>query len=381
MKKFTPILLLLCITWGSCGTADETTSVSTNVEESPKAVSVKATEENVDNNLIKKVDLQIMTVSKADQKRSIKVSGRVIPKNTTQLFAEVQGRILDGGVLFKAGVAFNKGDVLLNLDNREFKLALEAQRSAFFNALTGIMPDMKSDYPDNYENWLNYVQNYEFGAALPPLPKALSNNEKYYITSYQIYSQYFNIKSQEERLKKYTITAPYAGIITQSNIDVGSLVTPGQPLGTIINRYSYELEAGVNLSTAQSLKIGDNINFSSNEIAGTWQGKLIRKNNVIDPTTQNIPMYFRLTGKNIRSGMYLEGDYALKSYEDVVTLPIKSVNRAGNVLLLDGEVIRTQPVEIVEYLTESVIVKGLKEGQQVILDNFELPVVGQKVQL
>ncbi|MEM1123018.1 MAG: hypothetical protein AAGJ18_21415, partial [Bacteroidota bacterium] len=60
---------------------------------------------------------------------------------------------------------------------------------------------------------------------------------------------------------------------------------------------------------------------------------------------------------------------------------LKAVNRSNNVLVLEESVIRSQPVEIVEYMTESVVVKGLREGQQVILDNFELPVVGQKVQL
>ncbi len=369
------ITFLLLIS--SCGneaakesTASNTTSNSENSTSVPK-----------EEFSLNKSDLNILTVSKGNKKRSANISGRVIPKNTTQLFAEVQGQILSQGVLFKPGVAFNKGDLLVQIEHQEFKLNLEAQRSAFLNTLTTIMPDMKSDYPDNYQAWLSYVQAYRFGNSLPPLPPTLTQGEKFYVTSYQIYNQYYAIKAAEERLRKYTITAPYAGIITQSNIDIGSLVSPGQPMGTIINRYNYELEAGVDLATEQSLKHGDKVTFTSNDVEGTWTGKVIRKNNIIDPTTQNMPVYFQLSGKGIRAGMYLEGNYNLASFSDVVILPTSATKRDGSVLILDGEVLRNKSIETVAFLTDSVVVKGLEEGDIVVLNNFELPVVGQKVAL
>lgn len=360
--------LLVLFTTG-CGSSKEDEQAAAKKEEE-KAVSAA---------MIPQSSLQLMNVSTSQRTKFATVSGRVIPKNTTQIFAEVQGKVVPGGVSFKNGVSFNKGTVLLKLDSREFSLALEAQRSAFLNSLTSLMPDMKSDYADNYPNWLNYIQSYKTGTALPKLPEPLSEKEKYYVTSYQIYSQYYTIKSQEERLSKYTIIAPYSGMITNASIDVGSLVSPGQPLATIISSFNYELEAGVDVATSQYLSVGSKLVFKSNQLPGEWVGTLVRKSVVLDPSTQNIPVYFNLSGKGITSGMYLESEYKSGSLQNVVVLPMSVVRRDNTVLLLKDGVISSKKVETVSFMTDSVAVKGLQASDVIILNEFQTPVIGKKV--
>ncbi|MEL6863475.1 MAG: HlyD family efflux transporter periplasmic adaptor subunit [Bacteroidota bacterium] len=332
-------------------------------------------------NLIKKEDLILQTIAKGSRTNQTTISGRVIPRNTTQLSAEVQGKIQSGAVVFKAGNAFQKGDVLLKINQKEFELGLEAQRSAFLNALTGLLPDMKSDYPDSYQQWLDYAQSFQFGTPLPPLPNTQSDEERFFVTTNQIYNLFYAIKAQEERLTKYRIVAPYSGIITQSSIDVGSLVNPGQALGTIISRYEYELEAGIDLAAANRLKIGDQLAFTSNEIEGKWMGKVVRINNIIDPQTQNIPVYFRLKGKNLRSGMYLEGTFTKSKLNDVAIIPNSALGRDDQVLILQGDVIQRKEVVPVEYTGDSIIVTGLNDNDQLILNQFDVPVEGNKIKI
>ena len=97
------------------------------------------------------------------------------------------------------------------------------------------------------------MQAYDSGEPLQPLPKTASEGEKYFITANQAFNTYYTIKSQEERLRKYVIRAPYAGMIISTQVDVGGLVSPGQMLGTIISHEQYELEAGVSLTVANEL--------------------------------------------------------------------------------------------------------------------------------
>jgi len=331
--------------------------------------------------LLKKQDLVLMTVSNGERSLTTTVSGRVIPRNTTQLFAEVQGRIEPTKRAFKAGVDFNEGDILIKIEETEFALSLESQRSAFLNVLTGMLPDLKSDYPDSYQQWLAYTSNYESGASLQPLPTPKSTEEKFFLTTNQVYSLFFQIKSLEERLTKYQIIAPYSGTITAANIDIGSLVSPRQPLGTIANRINYELEAGIPLKVASSLKIGDQVTFTSNEVDGKWTGRVVRINNLVDPSTQNIPVYFSLQGNGLRSGMYLEGKIASSSLGQVSLIPTTALSRDESVLLLQNNVITRKTVQPVEFLTDSVVIKGLNNNDLVILNQFELPVEGSKIEL
>lgn len=330
---------------------------------------------------IKKSKLQLVSISSQDKAIEVLVSGRVIPKNTTALVAEVQGRLGTTDLNFKEGNAFNLGQTLISIDSKEFSLNLESQRSSFLNILTGMMPDLKEDYPDNYNSWLNYVREYRIGASLQSLPGTKSDSEKYFVTSRGVYSSYYAIKALEERLTKYSIQAPYKGIITRSNVDVGGLVSPGQVLGEIISTEGYELEAGVALNVANKLKIGDRLVFVSNQQSGEWNGKVVRIGGTVDSQTQNVPVYFSINGPDLRPGMYLEGSYNTQNFNDVFVIHSSVLGRDESVLILERDLIVRKPVQPIEYVQDSVLVKGLANQDQLILNQFSEPVEGQKVSL
>lgn len=190
--------------------------------------------------MIQSSKLQFFEVSLKNKQVDELISGRVIAKNETQLFAEVQGLILPSSISMKPGISFKKGQILLNIESEEFRLNLQSQKSAFLNTLTGIMPDLKSDYPDNYPEWLRYLDTIDINQPLAELPTTKSKGEKYFVTSRGVYTSFYSLKAQENRLNKYSIVAPYNGIIINATVDVGGLVSQ-------VNRSR--------LSSAMSLKL------------------------------------------------------------------------------------------------------------------------------
>ncbi|MEL7001387.1 MAG: efflux RND transporter periplasmic adaptor subunit [Bacteroidota bacterium] len=348
---------------------DEQEEVSNDIEE--EEVGLK----------LKKADLQLIRVTASDKAIGRPISGRVVPKNTTRLFSEVQGKVLPNGFKLKEGISFQAGQTLVQLDAREFELQLEAKRSTFFNILTGMMPDLKADYPDNYPNWLQYIQNYKSGSSLARLPNTLSDGEKYFVTTNQVYSAYYDIKALEERLTKFRIVAPYSGLVTEAQADKGSLVSPGQLLGTIINNRSFELEAAAGLDVVFKLKVGDRIVFNSNELEGEWVGTVLRINDLIDPKTQNIPIYFDIQGPNLKAGMYLEGSFTRDFFTNVFSIPSALLTRDEKVLLLEDNTIKGKAVELVEFMQDSILVRGLNNNDLLIANQFNVPVEGLKLSM
>ena len=328
--------------------------------------------------MIQRSKLQLLEVSSRNKQVDELISGRVIAKNETQLFAEVQGLILPSSISMKPGISFRKGQTLLNIESEEFRLNLQSQKSAFLNTLTGIMPDLKSDYPDNYTEWLRYLDTIDLNQPLAELPATKSKGEKFFVTSRGVYTSFYSLKAQENRLNKYSIVAPYNGIITNATVDVGGLVSPGQPLATIISN-EFEIESGVSLKVAAKLKVGEKISFSSNEMPGSWIGTLIRVGGTIDAQTQNIPVYFQISGQNIKPGMYLRGAYGSASFDDVYVIPSSALGRDQAVLILQGDLIISKQVETVQIMQDSVLVKGLSAKDQVILTQFAEPVAGKKI--
>ncbi|MEM6261131.1 MAG: HlyD family efflux transporter periplasmic adaptor subunit [Bacteroidota bacterium] len=329
--------------------------------------------------VIKKEDLSLIPVTNSQKKVPLSITGRVIPKNSTQLFSEVQGKIKEGKFSFKKGRTFSKGSTLIELDAQEFTYQLQAQKSAFMNILSSAMPDLKNDYPDNFNAWQQYLEEMDTESVLKPLPAVTDEKEKYFLNARQVYSTYFNIKAQEERLSKFAIRAPFSGMITESMIDKGTLVSPGQLLGTLVNNREYELEAAVNVALASQLKVGDKITFTSNLIEGTWQGTVNRKTDIVDTKTQNISVFFTLSGNNLKGGLYLEGKFEGAAYEKVFTIDAGLLSRDGKVYVLDNNTIIGKKVETVEVLPDSVIVKGLSDKDMVIGQQFEVPVEGKKI--
>lgn len=358
--------LLLALLLQSCG-GDSESSASDLQKQETIAV-------------IQKSKLQLLEVNSKNKQVDELISGRVIPKNETQLFAEVQGLILPSSTSMKPGARFQKGQKLISIDDEEFRLNLQSQKSAFLNTLTAIMPDLKSDYPENYPAWLNYLEAIDISQSLAELPITKSQGEKFFVTSRGVFTAYYSLKAQENRLNKYSIVAPYSGIITQSTVDVGGLVSPGQPLATIISN-DYEIETGVSLKVASQLKVGEKINFSSNEISGNWTGTVIRIGGTVDTQTQSIPVYFQVNGESIKPGMYLRGTYFSDSFEDVFVIPSLALGRDQTVLLLKGDLIISKPIEVIQILQDSTLVTGLSAKDQLILTQFAEPVAGKKVVL
>ncbi|MEO1487104.1 MAG: HlyD family efflux transporter periplasmic adaptor subunit [Bacteroidota bacterium] len=329
--------------------------------------------------VVRRSDLQVRTIQNTTVSSYMPITGRVVPKNTTRLVSEVQGRILMGDKPFKAGTSYRKGETILRMDDQEFALNLESQKSAFLNILTGMMPDMQADYPENYGPWLDYINSYETGKPLPQLPETKSSPEKYFLTSRQVYNTYYNIKAQEERLSKYTLKAPYSGSLSVALVDNGGLVSPGQSLGTFFSDRDYEIESAVPLRLAKALEAGQLIEFYNKEMAKKFKAKVVRINNIVDPDTQNIPVFLKISDTDLRSGMYLEGFVNSSSFENSVNVPAYAVNRDNTVHVLENGVILKKEVDVLNTTDKEVVIRGLTDNTQLVLTTFDNPVSGLKI--
>ena len=79
--------------------------------------------------------------------------------------------------------------------------------------------------------------------------------------------------------------------------------------------------------------------------------------------------------------MYLEGSFTGKSYSNVFTIPSKVLTRDDKVLLLENNTIIGKEVELVEFMQDSILVKGLSNDDLLVANQFDVPVEGLKLSL
>jgi len=310
--------------------------------------------------------IPVIAVQNRDINIPIKMSGPLYAYNKVDIYAEVSGVLLNTNKPFKAGISFKKNEVLIKIDDRVYKNNVLAQKSSLLNQITLLLPDLSIDFPKSSSRWEKYLAKMDIEKALSPLPEPLSDKEKYYIAARNIYTLYYQIKSMETTLSKYTIRAPFNGVVSQSQINPGTLVRVGQVLGEFINTELYEMEASVDLFAANLLEIGQNVNLHSEDLQGTFTGKIQRINHVLDTESLTVKVFIHLKNPRLRDGMYMVAETEGKPIKKVFTVSKELLVDESHIYAVEDSVLKLKPVRVVAEQGDTAILRGLEDGEMIL---------------
>ncbi|WP_430466658.1 efflux RND transporter periplasmic adaptor subunit [Winogradskyella ouciana] len=292
----------------------------------------------------------------------IPANGNLVAKRRVELYSEVQGVFRSSGKLFKPGQEYRAGEVLIRIDASEYYASVQSAKSNLYNSIATIMPDLRLDFPEVFQKWQTYLNEFNLEKTTPKLPEMTSDKENYFITGRGIVSNYYNVKNLEQRLGKYTIRAPFSGILTEALVTEGSLVRNGQKLGEFIDPNIYEMEVALSKTYASLLKVGEEVMLNNLDNTETYKGKVTRVNGRIDATTQTITAFIEVKDESLKEGMYLEANLNAKQEENAY-----EINRN---LVLDGEqifVVRDSILDVIDvnpvYFSDTkAVVKNIPDG-------------------
>jgi membrane fusion protein (multidrug efflux system) len=319
---------------------------------------------------IEKVKPTVFTakVSNGDVQVFIEESGRLTAKYRADLYAEVQGVMETTARDFKPGSTFNKGDIMVKIRENDYYANLQAQKSVLQNLITSVLPDLRLDYPDVYKKWDNYLKNFDMDKPIGKLPETSSDKEKFFITGKNIYTTYYNTKNLEIILSKYTLRAPFNGILTEALVNPGTVVRPGQKLGELIDPSVYELELAISKSILPDLIIGKSVKvFDIENRELSWNGKISRINGRINTATQTVQVFVEVKGQALREGMFLNASISAKPKQNAFELPRSLLIDDTNLYIVKDSVLQVVAISIIHTTTESIIIRGLEDGTDVVI--------------
>ena len=194
----------------------------------------------------------------------------------------------------------------------------------------------------------------------------MTDKEKYFVNGKQVVTTYYNIKNLEERFKKYKISAPFNGILTESLVNPGTLIRSGQKLGEFVSLNDFELEVDVNEQYIDILRVGEAVLLSDLTGKRNWQGIVRRVNGRLDQTTQTVKVYIGVQGKDLIEGMYLEANIEARSEKGAIELPRNLLNNEKEVFAVEDGKLVIKQVTPVYYTDKTAVVKGLADGTQIV---------------
>ncbi|MBT3384137.1 MAG: HlyD family efflux transporter periplasmic adaptor subunit [Prolixibacteraceae bacterium] len=311
----------------------------------------------------------------------INSSGSLIAKNKIEIYSEVQGVLNISKKEFKAGTYYSKGDIILSINTDEHLANLRSLKSNLHNSLLSIMPDIKVDFPLEYEKWQAYLSSFDVDHSLLALPKTSSDREKFFITGKNIYTQYYNLEYLNVRLSKHTVRAPYNGMLTEALVTQGTLIRQGQKLGDFINADTYEMELAIKSSFIDFVKIGNPVTLNHIKHTKSWQGKVIRINGKIDQASQTIKVFIEVKATDLREGMYLVADLVARSETNAFEIDSKLLFEKNKLFAVADSSLFLVQINPVYFNDKTVIVKGLEDGTKLISQPVPGAFEGMKVKI
>jgi RND family efflux transporter MFP subunit len=177
-----------------------------------------------------------------------------------------------------------------------------------------------------------------------------------------------NVTRLKEAQAFKRVTAPFAGIITKRNVDVGDLIDGGaaRPLFILSTTDPLRVYVDVPQASANLVKVGQKVTVAQNEVRDrSFEGLVVRTAGSIDPATRTMQVEITLPNKD---GVLLPGAYVQ------VSVPLAAggeVTVPTNVLVFRAEGIRVASVDAAGKVKMLPIKVGRNFGQRVeVLDGI-----------
>jgi membrane fusion protein, multidrug efflux system len=298
--------------------------------------------------------------------------GRVQSAEPVDLYSEVAGTLMPGDVPFKPAQTFSRGDLLVRIDDRQARLDLNSSKASLLTALAQVLPEIRVDFPDEYQLWQDYFDSIEFDQPLPPLPETENQRIKLFLSRFNVYQLYFRIRDQEIRLEKHAFRAPFDGSIVSADLRIGSIARSGTKLGELISLEDLEVEVPVPARDIQWIDYTKPVRLVSDEISGEWSGGIARVGSDIDTRTQAVSIFIEIdpgTQGALLNGVFMQAQMPGIIIDRALSIPRRALYDQQYVYLIRNGQLERQQVSIARLETEDAIINGgLNDGDTLVTD-------------
>jgi len=313
-------------------------------------------------------------------------NGIVESQNILDVVSEVSGKIDFAKNNLKNGTFIKKGELVVKVDSREIENNLYSLRSDFVNAVASLLPELKVESQDLYNKWFEYFSLVDIHKNMPDLPQISNLQEKIKLSSRQIFTKYYGVRNQEILLSKYRITAPFTGYIKTSGVIENSFISRGQHLFTVEDVYNLEIAVPLLVDEFNQIQLnnGTEVEISSDNTEKVLNGKLIRRDPVLDRNSQSLKVYIAFSNYKMvpefLSGNYVNVNISGKKLKNVAAIPRHLVDNDSFVFTIDNGKLAKEKLEIVEIQKDKIIVgDNFDNGVEIVTTILQKPLVGMPI--
>jgi RND family efflux transporter MFP subunit len=321
-------------------------------------------------------NVAVTSVQRASVPDYIESTGTVRAAESAQLSSQVLASV--AGVNVREGDRVHKGQVLVTLDDAQFRAGTERATAAVTaSEKEAIAAEANYNLADatvkRYENLFSKksVSPQEFDEVKARYQAAQAQLEKAHAGQAQASAALAEAKTMQGYAR---LVAPFDGIVTEKRVEIGNIASPGMPLLAVESRGRYRLEASVNEMDIASVRLGMTVPVKIEAVTAEFLPvKVAQIVPAADPDSHSFVVKLDLPNlPNLRSGLF--GRLSIpKGTRDMLLVPRTAVLDRGQLQAV--YVIGDDQVATLRYLTlgqeheERVeVLSGIEAGEKLVVD-------------
>ena len=340
------------------------------------------------------VRVDTINANRSNYPIAVDANGTVEAETRGNLVSQVSGEIVAVAGNFTTGGSFKKGDVLTQIDQRDFQANLSQASAAFSQA--------ESNYRQELANSKQAEVDWRRLGNTEPAPDLVMRKPQLAAAKAQLDSAIAAQETANLNLARTTIKAPYDGRVIERRTVLGQFVTVGTPIAEVfseeliqvrlpISQQEFE-QLGLNAfsSDAESnpFKVTLTSNIGLNEYH--WDATIVRTDSTFDLNTRQIdiiaeiedPFSLEKDQPPLKIGQFVNAKIQGHTVDDVYVIPNKSIREGLYVYAVRDERLTKLPVKIAWQDDENaIVIDGLSDNEIVVTTSLNSTLTGAKAKL
>ena len=329
---------------------------------------------------------------------TVKTQGTIKPGTETVLVSQVSGQIKNISKAFVNGGFFEKNDILLQIDDSDYKLTFIQLELQVAQAELRLKKE-EQEANVAVQEWekLNEGKPTSLAAREPQLNEAKRALE----------AANASLQQAKLNIERTNIRAPYSGRIRTKTVDLGQYVNQGMSLANIYGVDIAEvrlpvpdkelayIDFPIDFRGLQDRESGPRIKLTT-DFAGkiqNWEGYLSRIEGEIEQRSRMINLVAKINdpyGKSktlnkppLTVGMFVNAEIYGRKYNDIVIIPRSALRNENQVLIIDeNNKLRFRAVEILKLESEEAYISaGIESGEKVCATTLTTVIEGMNVEI
>ena len=349
---------------------------------------------------VKPTFVEVLTARVRDERAVIVAYGTVHVHQRLIVQPEISGRVVKLNPRFVIGETLDKGAPLLQIDPRDYQVAVDEQRAAL----------AKAEFDLKVELGHQAVVKREWSLLNPPAGEVDALSQQLALRRPHLKEKRIALAAAKSRLRKAQLNlqrtmlrAPFPALVLNESVEIGQLINTQSAVATLVGTDEFRIQVSVPIRQL------DWIFFPG---AGHLQGspvRVIRERGSGEPAVRH-GRVVELLGEVTQNGRMAQvlvsiadplelekpaqvrrplllGEYVRVEIEgpelhDVVVLPRDAIREGTRVWVKNAENrLDVRPVEIVLSRKDTVLIsRGLRDGEEIITSQISAAIPGLLLQ-